>query len=277
MIVNYGRMASINQSYNVLLPDIQEMEAYRLKKRRVIKLNLWVFLFLLACALFITILDYIKQIFPPNDKGFILAAIFFSLFIEGVVALIIYAANKSRYEKFFKENIVEKIVPALIPGVTYKYDDYIPIEIFRKSGLFNKRIGDYLTGQDHFFGKTAGMAFELSWLNNYSKTKKTYREYEGKTSVRYQKSDVFTGIFMIAKLPDHVESPIYIFPTFQEIGKLIKGLASSLNVITKPDAPEVKIKKSLLDPSAVQEIFKDLLRFLHMLSVFVKNYSSLRV
>jgi len=157
-----------------------------------------------------------------------------------VVALIIYAANKSRYEKFFKENIVEKIVPALIPGVTYKYDDYIPIEIFRKSGLFNKRIGDYLTGQDYFFGKTA-------------------------------------GIFMIAKLPDHVESPIYIFPTFQEIGKLIKGLASSLNVITKPDAPEVKIKKNLLDPAAVQEIFKDLHRFLNMLSVFVKNYSSLRV
>jgi len=59
-------MASINQSYNVLLPDIQEMEAYRLKKRRVIKLNLWVFLFFLAAALFVTVVDYIKQIFPPE-------------------------------------------------------------------------------------------------------------------------------------------------------------------------------------------------------------------
>jgi len=34
---------------------------------------------------------------------------------------------------------------------------------------------------------------------------------------------------------------------------------------------EPKISKSLLEPSAVQHIFKDLLRFLNILRAFVKN------
>jgi len=242
-----------------------------------------------------------------------------------------------RYEEFFKMKIVEKIVPAMVPGVTYKHADHISMELFRKSGFFNEQKGQYLTGQDHFSGETSGMTFELSWLKNQSRTKKSYNQRKRKSSSEYHETDIFSGIFMLAKLPGPVASPIYIFPTFNELGKVMKGLASRLNIITKPDAPEIKIgnsefekkftvfsensneakkivtsqvaahlveckddkpnlqffvayiddnvfvaidqvhrlfepkiSKSLLEPSAVRHIFKDLLRFLNILRVFVK-------
>lgn len=327
-------MATIDQAYKALLPDIEQLEAYRVRKRRIIKINQRVFLLLLTVAVSIYILVFATQYFTAYDTENLLGLTLLTVIIGGIVAFIIYAVNKMRYEKFFKE----KIVPAMVPGVTYNHDDHISMELFRKSGFFNKQNGQYLIGQDHFSGETSGMKFELSWLKNQSRTEKSYYEHKGKTSNRYNVIDIFSGIFMFAKQSNRVTSPIYIFPTFQEIGKVMKGLVSRLNIITNPDAPEIKIgnsefekkftvfsensneakkivtsqvvahlvdckddkpnlqffvayvddnvfvaidqvhrlfepkiSKSLLEPSAVEHIFKDLLRFLNILRAFVKN------
>jgi hypothetical protein len=61
-------------------------------------------------------------------------------------------------------------------------------------------------------------------------------EYE-----RRRGANVFTGVFMVANLSSVVNSDVYILPTFNEVGKLLKGIASGLNAIAKSNAPEVKI------------------------------------
>lgn len=231
-------MAGIETSYQNLLPDLQNHEAYRLRRIRVINnnkrfLKFYSFLSLLA-------LIYVLTTNTLSEDDFSMAITFIIVFqvVELVVAAIIYGVNRGKYEEYFKKNIIEKLVPAIIPGIIYNHDGHISMNSFNECKLFSRRKGNKIFGTDYFHGRSDEMEFELSLLNIKHKRKR--RVGESANDYRRERgTDIFNGLFMIANLRNPVSKVIDVVPSFKELGKLVKAMASGLNVIGKSDAPEV--------------------------------------
>ena len=240
-------MGAVDQAYQKLLPDLDILEAYRISRLRMIKINRFMLiLFTILCpSLFVLTLFEVN--ISEDDLPIVLSGIGMFYLLVLVTGLIVYAYQKGKYSEFFKEKIIEKLVPAMIPGVSYQYDGHVSFESFKECNLFKKSRANKIEGSDYFYGETGDVRFELSWLHIYSESyvrKTGHQDFNDKRYHRQKGADVVNGVFMIGALSTSVKSEVNIVPTFNELGKLMKAASLKLNIVGKSEFPVVKMGDS---------------------------------
>lgn len=211
-------MSTIESLIKDSIGNLQELENHRLRKLRRVRINL--VLFFVIPAIGIPVMIYYQD---TNRAIFFTALILMMANFFRHIFDYIYIYHK--YEKYFKEEIISKLTPALFPNLNY---DLAFGDFFEKLNgsmlIFNQSAENYdFKISSHFYGEISGQEIEA-----YS----------------FSTTEFISGIYYCAKMSKPVESPIYIGPRVSGLGKsavsLISALPNASNLL--PSLPEISLK-----------------------------------
>lgn len=195
-----------------LLPQIQRLRAeYReaLARRRALRLPL-------RHKAPIWLAGLVLVAFVPSTQ-LLLAAIGLPFLID------LYRMRKVKLPRGAdaKQTLLGQVVVFHGPDFGYEPWGRIPQREFEASRLFDGRVDRY-AGEDLITGKVGGTAFRMSELR--------VQRRKGKRGGRPIWETVFSGLFVVADFPKHVEGPLYVLPdgTERVLGTLVARALQSL-------------------------------------------------
>jgi hypothetical protein len=205
--------------YSTLLPELTDLEEER-KKIRKKSTKIFGTTFLVALVVGVIF----KSLLPS--------------ILTGVIGVVVYFVvcgpdNKKLYHQF-KIRIIGKIVSFIDPHLKYDYKSYIPQQVFKRSGIFQKGIDRY-SGDDYVSGTLEKTHIEFSELDVEYIT----RDSEGNE----QRHTIFKGIFFSADFNKHFKTKTYVLPDVAEqlfgfFGETLQSLFKSHGELVKMEDPE---------------------------------------
>lgn len=123
------------------------------------------------------------------------------LLVAGLIAIGIYASNKSGFVAVFKEKIVRKVIHYINPTFQYSPKLCINRDDYYSSGLYLTQWDDY-NGDDYVEGQLDKTYFCFSELHTQ------YRKQSGKTS---HNVTIFKGLFFIGDFNKHFRGRTYVW------------------------------------------------------------------
>lgn len=222
------------------ISEFDAIEKYRNSQRRILKINLIIFLLVLGVGIpYLTTLDY------QTDKGlfvgtFLLIAFAFFRHIAS------YIWTYQRYEKYFRNNVLDKIIPIYFSGFDYTPEKKQEPEYANQSGLFEGIRFDYVKSQNLINGSTNKGKIEYSKLI----LKTIDRDSQSKSE--------FSGGYILAEI-NPVSSPVFVYPKVQGFALEV---SSFFSLVPKEPLVEVgssEFKKMFNVYSASEDVAKSIL------------------
>jgi len=111
----------------------------------------------------------------------------------------------------YKKKVVSKVIQLVNPDWKYHPEEHIPKDIYKKSGLFRKRVDRY-QGDDLITGLIDETDFACSELHTEYKTES--RDSDGNTKTEWH--TIFKGLFFHADFHKNFSGETYVRPDFSE-------------------------------------------------------------
>lgn len=171
--------------------------------------------------------------------------------IAVIVFSIIGGGAKKRYRALYKAEMFSEAVRIAVPGMSYSPASMVPLDSFKRGGLFKSRIDRY-SGEDCFSGKVG--ATELIFSELHAQRKETTTDSKGRSQTRWV--TVFKGIYLIADFHKEFRCRVMIEPDVAEanfgwLGRKMQGLSGNLVRLESPEF-EQAFKVTADDPLAAR-------------------------
>ncbi len=189
-------MNELQERYEQAIPDLQQFEEYRKRKRQRLKINIILFFTILVIGIALMI------VFQDSNRVIFFGALIIMI-LNTLRHLYDYGITTTNYRTYFKDNIYAKLVPAFLPGVTFDTDSKPAEEGIKASSLFWQSPPSGFDVDTHFSGKVDDMTFEISsYLTD---------------------GDSISGVYMNASTNDSVDL-VHIGPQAGALGNAIMQL-----------------------------------------------------
>ena len=215
----------MNYYYDEIYPHINSLEEQR--KKVLFQIKIYLFLsVLLGVILFAS--SYFAGMLRNS-----LEPIYWAVGIPMALFGFLYKMTMNKYRDNFKDDVIQKIVSFLEPGLRYDKNAHILKEEFVWSNLFQKKI-DKFEGNDLVEGKLAETAIRFSDIHAQYKT-----TYKNKTTWH----TIFKGQFFIADLNKEFNGRMVVLPDSAEkllgqMGTFLQKYNFSREKLIKLDNPE---------------------------------------
>ncbi|MDW8434373.1 MAG: DUF3137 domain-containing protein [Aquificaceae bacterium] len=185
----------------------EKLHILEAERRKIISWLLG-FVFILV-VLSLPLLYYIYTHYGEN-------AFYVTLALAIAIPVLFYFERRKAWSKLFKREFFILLLRAFFPNLTYRAEQYIPVELFVGSMLFiDKPRPDRYTGEDFVEGKVGDTDIAFSEVHAEYKTETI--DMKGRKRTNWH--TIFKGVLFMAKFPKRAKGVVLVYPdTFRLFG-----------------------------------------------------------
>ena len=210
--------------HEVLMPDLQVLEAQRKKAAAGVIRNSCIVLGLMIAGAFL--------LGPLLSRNFNFLGFYIFAGIVGVA--LVYWLGTRKYTSEFKQKVIARLVEFIHPGLRYDHSGKIDRHLYQQSKLFHQQV-DIYGGDDLVEGRAGATEIRFSELH----TQYITHDSEGRTSHH----TIFKGLFFVGDFNKHFHGRTVVLPDTAErilggLGRFLQSKNFSRDDLIKMDDPE---------------------------------------
>ncbi|MFW6365973.1 MAG: DUF3137 domain-containing protein [Spirochaetota bacterium] len=159
--------------------------------------------------------------------------------VIGVMGIHFAVGRLSRnYVSSFKQSIISSLVTFVDPDLQYDPQAYIPVDLFKSSELFRRRIDRY-RGDDLVWGRVGETAIRFSELHAEYKT--TTTDSKGRRKTHWH--TIFKGLFFIGDFNKPINGQTFVLPDtaeriFGSYGQIFQSYNKTFGELIRLEDPD---------------------------------------
>ncbi|MEM9080280.1 MAG: DUF3137 domain-containing protein [Verrucomicrobiota bacterium] len=150
-----------------------------------------------------------------------------------VVYGVFFAGTAGEFQGRFKQEVVNRVVSAMEPGIRYQPKGHVEERWFRASGLFSHP--DRYQGEDFFVGNIGKT--DLFFSEIHAEDRRTRTDSDGNTETYYV--TIFRGLLVVADFHKHFKSEVEVRPDgLEKLGAFGRSLQKLGGKVERMENPE---------------------------------------